>query len=464
MSRRILDELGLAGAARADELASRAQSFMPVSVGQHDLRIGTVLDLVRREDGLLPPRTGHLGNWTDIALGRSGAMDFNAAVCGPGHGYPLVYGFNRTEADTPGGDDVYLPGSVVDHGARTVLPLFTWDGAGFARRDRSRPLFCPVVLTEVDGQQVPLVDVHWSRITGIPGYRFEQWATGLMDNRELLIELLCVLFEDARRQPDPGRGLAELISHAAGLDGQVGRCEMAPDGDGYRLGGHRFGSARALAEAVMLPLRALTEPKWFTENVSELPPVLPVISLLLTNVLFAVLGVDRPGETGVPVQDSFITHLHWGARAMAGCPPRRNGYFARRSRVRPMRTITSPLVAHFPQFKPVCFVLLPAPVFMLCPPSTAPQDVEQMDRLVRDVLAARPDAAYETALAALGDGAGCFSGYLGRRFDDGAGVLTDGQAREPSVPVEPAGFRDLTFRQASAMVAAFEQARNGSLP
>ena len=302
MSMRILDELGLAGAARVDELAGRSQSFMPINTALHDLRIGTLLDLVRREDGLLPPRTGHLGNWTDIALGRSGPMDFNAAVCGPGHGYPLVYGFNRTEAKTAGGDDVYLPGSLVDHSARTVLPLFTWDGAGFARRDRSMPLFCPVVLAEAGGQRVPLVDVHWRRIMDISGYRFEQWAAGLVNNRELMIELLCVLFEDARSQPSPGRGLAELISHSARLDGQVGRCEMSLDGDGYLLDGHRFGSARALAEAVMLPLRALTEPEWFFGNIAELPPVLPVISLLLTNVLFAVLGADRPDETGVPAQ------------------------------------------------------------------------------------------------------------------------------------------------------------------
>ena len=126
-----------------------------------------------------------------------------------------------------------------------------------------------------------------------------------------------------------------------------------------------------------------------------------------------------------------------------------------------MRTITAPLIAHFPQIMPVCFVLLPAQVFMLCPPSTSPRDVEKMDRLVRDVLAARPDAAYETALAALAGHAGEFSGYLRSRFGHGSGVLTDGQVREPSVPVEPAGFRDLTFRQASAMVAAFEQVRNG---
>jgi hypothetical protein len=213
----------------------------------------------------------------------------------------------------------------------------------------------------------------------------------------------------------------------------------------------------------MLPLHALTEPKWFFEHIRELPPVLPVISLLLTNVLFAVLGVHRPDETGVPDEGPFITHLHWGARAMAGCPPRRNGYFARRSRIRPMRTITASLVAHFAQIKPICFVLLPAPVFMLCPPSTSPHDVEWMNRLVRSVLTAAPDAAYDIALAELGGCYAEFSDYLSARFDEGSGVLSDGGSREPAVPVEPEGFRDLSFRQASAMVAAFEHVRNGGI-
>jgi len=172
-----------------------------------------------------------------------------------------------------------------------------------------------------------------------------------------------------------------------------------------------------------------------------------------------VLGVDRPDESGVPATGDVITHLHWGARAMAGCPPRRNGYFGRRSRVRPMRTITAPLVAQFAAIKPICFVLLPAPVFMLCPPSTAPHDIELMTGLVASVLSAAPDDAYDTALHEIGG----FSDYLARRFDDGSGVLRDGLDRAQSVPVEPDGFRELTFRQASAMVAAFEQVRNGSV-
>lgn len=112
MSARLLHELGLSPAAEA--LTERGGVFAPVHLGTRDVRVGTLLDAVHAEPGLLPPRSGHLGNWEDIALGRSGPMDFNTAVCGGGHGFPLIYGFTQTEAEETGGDDVYLPGSLVE--------------------------------------------------------------------------------------------------------------------------------------------------------------------------------------------------------------------------------------------------------------------------------------------------------------------------------------------------------------
>ena len=456
----LLAALGLASAGRAAELSAGKLSFSAVHLGTKDVPIGAVLDLIHRDPGLLPPRTGHLGNWEDITLGRSGPMDFNTAVCGAGHGYPLIYGFTRTEADSPGGDEAYQPGSLINGGNRRLLPLHTWDGRRFTERDRSRPLFCPMVQTDTGGGLTPLVDVHWQRMLSLTGgYRFRQWATSLLDNTPLLTQMLGILLEAARADPNPHRALGEVISHAARLDGAVDRCDLVPDGThGYLLDGHRFSSTEALVDAVLLPLRALTEPRRFFDGMSGHPPVLPVISLLLTNVLFALLGDHRPDEKGIPAEDPFITHLHWGARAMAGCPPRRNGYFTRRSRMRPMRDLTATLVKHLPQARPVCFLLLPAQTFMLCPPDTSPTDTEAMSALFRAVRAAAPDAAHETARAAIDkEGAG-FSDYLRDRFRDGTGVPSGTAVREPAVPTEPEGFRDLTFRQASAVVAAFEDA------
>ncbi|WP_149183693.1 DUF6025 family protein [Streptomyces sp. TRM49041] len=456
---RLLDELGLRAAGDADALAAGAKSFVPVHVGTHDVRIGTLLELLRRHEGLLPPRTGHLGNWEDIALGRSGPMDFNTAICGGGHGYPLIYGFTRTEADTEGGDEAYQPGSLIDQGRRHLLPLHTWDGRRFTRRDRGRPLFCPLTQAEVDGELVPLVELHWRRMLAIPGYRFKQWAAALVDNGPLVTDMLTLLVEQADGERRQSTRLSELISHAVRLDGEVARCDLVQDGAGYLLDGHRYASARALAEAALLAVRALVEPRWFFGRMNDMPPVLPVMSLQLTNVLFALLDMhhpDRPSGAASP-ESPFITHLHWGARAMAGCPPRRGGYLARRSTVRSLRAITSPLVHHFEQANPLCFVLLPAQVFMLCPPSTSPRDAEVLGDLFGAVLAAGPDDAYETALTWLTAHGERLSDYVRGRFRAGSGVLADGTPRDPAVPVEPEGFRDLTFRQACGAVAAFEE-------
>ncbi|WP_405508009.1 DUF6025 family protein [Streptomyces purpurascens] len=456
MSAHILDRLGLRRAADADALTAGTKTFVPVHVGTHDVTIGALLDALDSDPALLPPRTGHLGNWEDIAAGRSGPMDFNTAICGGGHGYPLIYGFTRTEAGTEGGDEAYQPGSLIEKGKRHTLPLHTWDGTGFVRRDRSKPLFCPLVQAEVDGQLVPLVELHWQRMLALPGYRFRQWAAALTDRAPLVTDMLTLLLEQAAAQ-GRNQAFAELISQAVRLDGEVSRCDLRPDGTGYVLDGHRYPSARALAEAVMLTVRALVEPADFFARMRDLPPVLPVMSLQLTNVLFALLDVHHPDAPAGPPESPFITHLHWGARAMAGCPPRRGGYLSRRSTVRSLRAITDPLVRHFGEAGPVAFVLLPAQAFMLCPPSTAPDDAEALAELFRGVRAAGPEAAYDTTLTWLDSHRDRLSEYLRGRFRSGSGVPADDTPREVAVPVEPEGFRELTFRQACGAVAAFEE-------
>ncbi|MFC9126049.1 DUF6025 family protein [Streptomyces sp. NPDC057099] len=456
MSAHILDRLGLRRAAEADALTAGTKTFVPVHVGTHDVTIGAVLDALAADPALLPPRTGHLGNWEDIAAGRSGPMDFNTAICGGGHGYPLIYGFTRTEAATEGGDEAYQPGSLIERGKRHTLPLHTWDGARFVRRDRSKPLFCPLVQAEMDGQLVPLVELHRQRMSALPGYPFRHWAAILTDRAPLVTDLLTLLLEQAAAQ-GRNQAFAELISQAVHLDGEVSRCDLRPDGTGYVLDGHRYPSARALAEAVMLTVRALVEPADFFARMRDLPPVLPVMSLQLTNVLFALLDVHHPDAPAGPPESPFITHLHWGARAMAGCPPRRGGYLSRRSTVRSLRAITDPLVRHFDEAAPVAFVLLPAQAFMLCPPSTAPDDVELLAELFRGVRAAGPEAAYDTTLAWLDSHRDRLSEYLRGRFRSGSGVPADNTLREAAVPVEPEGFRELTFRQACGAVAAFEE-------
>ncbi|MGW3684290.1 DUF6025 family protein [Streptomyces prasinus] len=77
--------------------------------------------------------------------------------------------------------------------------------------------------------------------------------------------------------------------------------------------------------------------------------------------------------------------------------------------------------------------------------------------LVAGLRAAAPGAAQDTTLRWLEGHAELLSPYLRGRFAGGSGFPADGTVREPAVPVEPAGFRELTFRQACGAVAAFEE-------
>ena len=131
--------------------------------------------------------------------------------------------------------------------------------------------------------------------------------------------------------------------------------------------------------------------------------------------------------------------------------------------MRSMKRMCATLVEQFPTVQPVCFVLLPATVFMLCPTSAHPGDAELLAKLFRRVRdasgcgnAIEPAAqqSIETAVMSWSETAGQqLSGYFRSRFGPRRGGLLSGDLVE-SQPLEPEGFRDLTLRQASAIVGA----------
>ena len=139
-----------------------------------------LLDLIGTDAALCPPRTGHIGNWGNIGLGRAGAMDFNKAICAPGYGYPLLYCFTQTEVEAPRqGDWGYLPGSLVDGDARTPLRLHAWDGTEFAAlHAHALPRFTPFVQAELDGGLTPLTEVHARRLDPIGPHPVQVGAGG----------------------------------------------------------------------------------------------------------------------------------------------------------------------------------------------------------------------------------------------------------------------------------------------
>lgn len=470
----LIEALGLAPALRLEELAGRRRAFESLHAGLHPLPIGDLLDLLRDEPLLKPPRTGHLGNWEEIALGRAGAMDFNQAICARGLGYPLIYCFTQTEAAGPSGDWVYLPGSLVDQGRRTELPLFSWDGRAFAPRPRDQALLCPLVQAQVEGQLVPLVELHWRRMQATPRFRFVLEAAVMVEHAAEVRELLPLLLEQASRSDNPRSLFQDLISHAVAQDGTVARCDMRREGQGYWLDDCFYPSAEDLVEHVLLLFQAVTEPRPFLARLGGLPRLLPVMSNNVARIFSILFQTHYPDAAALPAEQSrpFILHPHWGARDMAGYPPRQKGYFTARSRTRSFRIICETLMAHRPQISPICVLLLPAAVFMLCPTSAHPRDAQLLADLFRRVRAApvRPAAEEQQAEVErvtadwLAQHAAALSPYFLNRFYPRRGILHTAELPAASEPLEPDGFRELTLQQACMLVGALVEMAQAEVP
>lgn len=461
----ILDALDLRSVVDVDGLTRRATAYAAVHLGTRELPIGALLGLLRREPLLRPPRTGHLGNWEDILLGRAGAMDFNLAVCGGGFGYPLIYAFTQTEADGGEGDHVYLPGSLVERGRRTPLPLATWDGARFAARGRERPLFCPFVVTEVDGAPRTLVEVHEARMRAAGTFGFVQEAAAVVRHADALRPMLRVLLDEAAASANPRRALSDLFGRAVSPDGVLTRCDVSREGGAFLVDGQRFATAEALLTAALAPFEAVMDPEGFRGRVGGLPPRIPLLSSLLVGLVSALYRTHLPTAPEDPaLTRPFNVHLHWGARDMAGYPPRRKGYFVNQATSKSLRGLCGPLVRGFAEVDPLLIVLLPASVFMLCPTDHHPRDAALLDELFTEV-SRLPDLDpqnQEAILAAVEGATGAWlsrwgaelSPYFLHRFHARAGVLHRAEVPERSTPVILPAFERLSLRRACMVVGA----------
>jgi hypothetical protein len=464
----IIKALELTNAIDLAGMADRRTAFRAVHMGERDLPIGKLLDLIQTDTALCPPRTGHIGNWGSIVEGRAGAMDFNRAICGPGYGYPLIYGFNQTEVDATTiaaaqGDWGYLPGSFIDRDVRIPLVLQAWNGTEFARCGRYTPRFTPFIQAERNGGLKPLTTLHRERMEALPQFRFTFEQALFAANEETIRPWLTVLFDEARQRDNPKRALQDLVGHAAALDGTITRTALEINGRGFKLGESYFPSIEALVDFALVPFRAVASPELFMADIARMPPHLPVASTLLITVLSALLETHHPDR---PSADGLLNpHLHWGGRDMAGYPPRRNGYLLEDAKIRSLKSICKVLVTEFAGIKPLCFVLLPATVFMLCSASAHPGDaalLSRLFRLVRDLPgAATMQRDIEATVQAWHDAhEHQMSAYFLDRFGPRRGGLSVGSRLASSNPVEPEGFRELSLRQASMIVGALYEIRS----
>jgi Family of unknown function (DUF6025) len=453
------------------DFAERRSSFDAIHLGTTDIPVGRLMEVLLDAVPLRPPRTGHLGNWEDISRGRAGPMDFNQTICARKLGYPLIYCFNQTEDESlSSGDSIYLPGSIVENGQRYILPLSTWNGRRFERRTRKLPLFVPLVWTEFQDQLLPLTRLHWQRMQTVKQFEFQLEAQLIYDHRDQILPMLVALIDEAILRPNSRRALQDLISHAVSLDGRMKRAFVAQGNSGYWLNETYFPSTEALARAMLQLFEAAIEPEQFFDDIAKMPAQLPVMSNILVGVFSAIFFSHYPGiEIDRPTMTQpFNPHFHWGARDMAGFPPRRSGYFMARASTRSIRQICDTLLRGFSQIDPVYFLLMPAAIFMLCPPDVFVKDSETLSVLFQRVrkATAHTDPGSTPAVDEtdglvrdwLSEFGSSVSPYFLNRFRPGQGILQKVERPLESVASEPDGFRDLTLRQSCQLVGSLVEA------
>jgi hypothetical protein len=447
-------------------LVKKSKSFDWIHLGETDLKIGRFLNLIRNEEGLLPPRTGHLGNWEEIVSGRAGMMDFNKAICTNQYGYPLLYCFNQTEDENlTQGDWVYLPGSLIENGQRKELDLYTWNGSVYAKRARTKPMFTPFVQTRINGELVSLVEVHKEKLKSYEDFLFKTETSLIIEHQEFVKRILKVLIESAKKQKNSRRALQDLFSHAVSLDGKMERTIIEFNDNGYQMGSAHYESTSKLIEAALLPYHAVENPKEFFGNIQSFPESMPLFSNILSGVLSAILESHYPfGSPKANKTDKLINfHFHWGARDMAGFPPIKKGYFAEKSTRKSYRQICNVLIKEFKEISPIYFLLIPSVIFSLCPTNIHEKDKALLSLLFKEVINQRELENDYTDIMKLVErwfnkNKGILSDYFNNRFRSKSGILQKEELNvSSSIPLEPEMFRELTFREACIIVGALHE-------
>jgi hypothetical protein len=442
-------------------LGDGQQEFAWQHLGRSAGLVGDVLGTLSALP-MTAPRTGHLADWSDIYAGRSSVLDYNLIICGKDRlGSPLLYDFNQTEnLGLSSGDTLFLPGSLVTGGVRRGLPLRCWEAGRMRPHDRSTSLFVPYVETDNDGETLPLASLL-RRFAAGPSGEAGFHSDFLLRERERASELLTVLVKAAGADE---RALTQIFDRVVHRDGRVERAPLRRSGHRYLLDGCTYPSAEDMVEASFLPARVAQAESRLGDVLAEVPETVPLLSVDLVVLLYAVLGSHRgPGQPALC--GSFDAHFQWGALAMAGYPPHRAGYFSRR--VKKCRALYETAVRELSWTAPLLLVMVPAAPFLLWPSSREPRDTELIGDLVSRALkvtarqpgpadgAARTD---ETAMRWWADKGSQLSPAFRQQLNWTSRLSPSGDQLPPGEPRKPANFDHLTMSQACRVVGTLIKA------
>lgn len=394
------------------------------------------------------PRSAHAADWSDIFAYRSGVLDYNAIVCvDMGIGTPFIYDFTQTEASAgTSGDTLFRPASRYEGGVRTPLRLRHFRDGRMRDAHAEGSYFVPFVdVAEIDFEG-RLTDLH---VPTIGGRHMQIHSRFLVEHAGALRTILHGLF--AHVEAGVLR-LGSVVDRVVDRSGLVSRVTAEFEEGRFVVGNRAFGSAEELVEACLEIPRIAASPSRLLDILAGASHEMPLFSLDMVLVLHAVIGSDwtAHGEERPTISGGF--HLHWGALAMAGCPPARKGYFA--SKGKRSRKLFELAMAAYGRNETMDFVLAPAAPFLLWSTATdSALDDERVDALVADVLGVEAgdiaEAVRRTRIwwtANVGNLSGGFKRKL--KWQD---RTSSGGAVASRTPRAPEGFGQLTLGQANTI-------------
>lgn len=456
---------------KIEQMKVRKSGFDWIHLGNTDVKIKDLHRVLSNNPHLIPPRTGHMGNWSDIANGRAGIVDYNKTIIADLKiGYPLIYSNNQTEdKNLINGDGIYLPGKVIDKGESQELNLFTWDGKTFVKRDRSNALFTPFVLTDYQGELQPITKIHRDIMIKYKNFNFVMFDEEVLNNWDVVKSILKILIQSALHN-DEKFTLRDIFAHEITLDGIVKRSDIQIIDSGFKVGETIYKNMDELINASKLPFIAASRPNNFFNNMKDHPRTIPALSKLISIILFSVLDTHYPLERKVEeeLKTPFNPHFHWGALSLAGYPPLKRGTFANKDNIKKITNMQDLIVNELPNIYPTFFVLLPAAPFTLYPTNVHKQDHEVIEALIEEVtkethgLENKPNIMINKVNTIVNNWLEInkehLSGYFLNKFASKRSVLNDVELPDYSVYEELECFKELTFRQGCLIVGSLLKA------
>lgn len=447
-------------------------SFAWINLANKPLKISKLFDFINYNPYVVPPRTGHIGNWNDIVDGYIGCRNDNTIICSQEKiGYPLIFDLTQTEDRLmKNGDLTYLPGSIIEHGNRRLITCFTWDGNNFIERSRENSLFVPFVLTKINGTFISIIKLHQNRCEKYKDINFTMFSSIVFEKKEFIKEILSSLIEDIMKEDKPEHTLKLIVDRIVRLDGQVFRDNIKINNNCFYVGETIYDNVSSLVDAIIYPYMAAADPDKFFFNIKTMPNYMPLLSnhlsVILTSILYTHLPNNWDNNKPTLSSEKCNTHIQWGGIAMAGYPPKDLGYFHRE--VRYIRAIHRRILKLFDDIDPIYFILLPSSIFLLWPNDCYPKDLAFVEELIymtnkeaENLSALSKKSLYNkintTVIGFTKESEDQLSDLFKNRFTSNKPSIFSKNKVTKNIFLEPKGFRDLTLQHTSMIISSLFQ-------